>query len=317
MGQFKNLSGQSIGIFNILDKNEDKSNSKRIYWNCICEICKERSIVRSDSLRVLSSCKNCRKNSLVGKTFGELVVTHREYSEQGRMDRWLCKCSCGGESVVRTADLKSGHTSSCGKCLPNKMIGAKIGRLTIKSIEENISGKGKGTYVICDCECGSKNIAIKSTLIGKHTNSCGCIIKEQVGDKVWNYKGGITPIHNYGRTVIASWVRDSFKNVGYKCQISGDSKNLVVHHIYPYSLILKETLLELNTSTSKLIIELNDSGKLEDFKTRLLKNHYKYGLGFVLTRDLHEEFHSAFGKGENGKPPSRKELLEFIKSKKK
>ena len=57
-----------------------------------------------------------KKIDLTGQRFGRLVVI-REYgrSKNGAV-LWLCKCECGNECVVRSANLKNQHTQSCG-CL--------------------------------------------------------------------------------------------------------------------------------------------------------------------------------------------------------
>jgi hypothetical protein len=56
--------------------------------------------------------------NLAGRIFGRLTVIAREGST-GRAPRrplWRCRCSCGGELVVRAASLLAGRTRSCG-CL--------------------------------------------------------------------------------------------------------------------------------------------------------------------------------------------------------
>lgn len=47
-----------------------------------------------------------------GSRFNRLTVMDRT-TRRGRK-AWRCKCDCGGEVVACYADLKSGHTSSCG-----------------------------------------------------------------------------------------------------------------------------------------------------------------------------------------------------------
>lgn len=44
-----------------------------------------------------------------GQKYGKLTCV----SYLGK-SRWLCKCDCGGESTVRSADLTTGNTKSCG-----------------------------------------------------------------------------------------------------------------------------------------------------------------------------------------------------------
>ena len=51
--------------------------------------------------------------NLKGMRFGSLVVLSRS-ENQGKNVRWLCKCDCGAETVVRACHLKSGAVVSCG-----------------------------------------------------------------------------------------------------------------------------------------------------------------------------------------------------------
>jgi len=55
--------------------------------------------------------------NLTGKVFGKLTVIEQssvKIQPHGRT--WLCSCRCGGEIIVRTGDLMSGHTSGCSLC---------------------------------------------------------------------------------------------------------------------------------------------------------------------------------------------------------
>lgn len=60
------------------------------------------------------------KQDLTGMRFGALVVIKEGEpllnSKGYRLIRWDCLCDCGNEVTVRPADLKRGHTISCG-CL--------------------------------------------------------------------------------------------------------------------------------------------------------------------------------------------------------
>jgi len=62
---------------------------------------------------------------LTGKKFGKLTVVERadEYvSPSGqRHIRWLCKCDCGNNVIVKGNSLKSDNTKSCG-CLSSETI---------------------------------------------------------------------------------------------------------------------------------------------------------------------------------------------------
>ena len=50
---------------------------------------------------------------LTGMTFGQLTVIERAENTKDGKARWLCRCTCGNECVVRAKDLKRGQ-KSCG-----------------------------------------------------------------------------------------------------------------------------------------------------------------------------------------------------------
>ena len=78
------------------------------------------------------------RNDLTGKTFGQLTAVKAVAKEGSRKHFWLCRCSCGSETVVEESHLKSGHTKSCGcyrRMLPRKrqhdLTGRRYGRLLV------------------------------------------------------------------------------------------------------------------------------------------------------------------------------------------
>ena len=59
---------------------------------------------------------------MVGKRFGRLIVIKRIYpNTKNREKRWLCKCDCGDEKIVRGWSLRNGDTQSCG-CLQKEVM---------------------------------------------------------------------------------------------------------------------------------------------------------------------------------------------------
>lgn len=57
--------------------------------------------------------------SLIGETFGQLLVLSLADKSSTGLIRWRCRCSCGNIRVCCAADLKRGHTTSCG-CVHRK-----------------------------------------------------------------------------------------------------------------------------------------------------------------------------------------------------
>lgn len=61
---------------------------------------------------------------LTGQRFGRLTVVKRveDYvSPRGyKKTQWLCKCECGGTTIVGASSLRAGHVKSCGCIVKNK-----------------------------------------------------------------------------------------------------------------------------------------------------------------------------------------------------
>lgn len=51
--------------------------------------------------------------NLAGRRFGRLTAIERVASPKAQA-QWRCVCDCGKETVVRSQDLRNGHTKSCG-----------------------------------------------------------------------------------------------------------------------------------------------------------------------------------------------------------
>jgi hypothetical protein len=64
------------------------------------------------------------KNKIVvGQKFGRLTVLFEAYV-RNRAKYWFCLCDCGNTKVIRTGNLKSGTSKSCG-CLQKELLSEK------------------------------------------------------------------------------------------------------------------------------------------------------------------------------------------------
>lgn len=63
-----------------------------------------------------------RFSSLENVQFSRLLVLKRHGKTPAGKRTWLCKCSCGNETVQTTGDLRSGRVVSCG-CFSKERIG--------------------------------------------------------------------------------------------------------------------------------------------------------------------------------------------------
>ncbi len=68
-----------------------------------------------------------------GDVFGKLTLIKHAYSlkrKDGKSGErvWLCKCECGKTVEVRSSNLKSGNTKSCGCWHSEKTVESNIKR---------------------------------------------------------------------------------------------------------------------------------------------------------------------------------------------
>lgn len=234
------------------------------------------------------------------------------------------------------------HKDCCKKCSPlkhKKVMMDKYGvesPMHLENVKSNVSNSLKMDFDYIKSEFAKRGykviskeyidahslldvVCLKHNTLNKinwnhfqRRHGIGCIkcIKEQISkenSRLW--KGGITPLHNYLRKKIEPWKTDSMKCCGFKCVVS--RKNFdVIHHLYGFSEILKETMDNLNIPICEEINQYTDV-ELKLIEGECLKLHYKYGLGVCLTEDIHKEFHSIYGQ----KNFTINDFKEFIKIK--
>jgi hypothetical protein len=57
-----------------------------------------------------------------GKRYGRLLVLHKASADGRKGTRWVCRCDCGTQTIVRRGtELRRGDTRSCG-CLHSDII---------------------------------------------------------------------------------------------------------------------------------------------------------------------------------------------------
>ena len=113
------LTGQKFNKLTVMHRGERKK-ADAVTWVCRCD-CGTETLATTNELRSghKKSCGCLKKlphaDNLKGMRFGRLVVMKRVgTSLNDRHSIWRCKCDCGKKTDVRSCDLKSGNTKSCG-----------------------------------------------------------------------------------------------------------------------------------------------------------------------------------------------------------
>lgn len=133
---------------------------------------------------------------------------------------------------------------------------------------------------------------------------------ERIGHNGSNWQGGKTHLRSFLSKQIRDWKIKSAKEYNYLCAITGDSFQCV-HHLYPFSYILKETLDNLGYTS-----RLSGNYSLDELKfivIEFIRLHDVYPLGIPLTKKIHRLFHNVFGL-RNNTPSQFYEFVEKIRS---
>lgn len=155
---------------------------------------------------------------LIGQKFGLLTVVERDFNRKGGY--WLCKCDCGNPQLisVRGSNLKSGNSKSCG-CLSRAKSKAKAEDLTgrvfnhLTVIERDLSKKG--TYWLCQCDCGNPILtsARARNLKNGNTKSCGCLRGKNLKERLIDLTG-----QKFGKLTVLEQSFTKNGRIYWKCQ---------------------------------------------------------------------------------------------------
>lgn len=121
----ENLTGQRFGKLIVLRKSEEKGKQGNTSWDCVCDCGNHTKVITSllKNGNTKSCC--CKRNiDLTGQRFGKLIVLRKSGKNRHYHTIWDCVCDCGNSTKVKTSNLNSGNTKSCG-CLTLEMIGDK------------------------------------------------------------------------------------------------------------------------------------------------------------------------------------------------
>lgn len=122
-----------------------------------------------------------KRLDLTKQQFGFLTAIE---PDKNNKNKWICECKCGNIKSVLTADLKRGHTKSCG-CFQKQqtslhslidLTGQFFGELEVLERDLNFQGHGVSARWICKChKCGNIKSILGDSLKNKKIISCGCL----------------------------------------------------------------------------------------------------------------------------------------------
>lgn len=176
---------------------------------------------------------------LTGKKFGKLTALQR-LPNQGRRTIWECKCECGNIVSVRTENLRSGHTTSCG-CKtrePSKrfidLTGLQFGEWTV------LAKAARESYWKCRCSCGVEREVYAPSLKKGVSLSCGHLSKNQIRKPIIG--------NRYGKLIVLSQFK---KDNDWYCECQCDCGNKTI--------VKRQNLTSKNTQSCGCIISKGEA----------------------------------------------------------
>lgn len=177
-GPQDDLTGRTFGDLLVLGLAGKDKNSRYV-WNCKCK-CGRNIDVPGYRLKngAVTSCGHCKDVSY-GERYGKLTVIERstKKSSSGAY-LWKCICDCGSIVYVTNANLKRGHTKSCGHCSNalsgprENLTGKTIGKLKVLGLTAGRDQRGR-YYYNCKCSCGNFATISAENLKKGTVTSCG------------------------------------------------------------------------------------------------------------------------------------------------
>lgn len=220
-GEFAKLAGVSVTTLQRWDRDgiliADRSvTGRRVYTEEHLDRVNINRLGKAAQMLSVKEVKN-KKNrvgrpgiDLTDRYFGELHVLCRDndfvYSNGRRDVMWKCECSCGNVKSIRTSNLTSGGTISCG-CMRSgrrydtsdtykrkvshsvllkteAMVGSYFGSWYVDSVAyETCNGSDTKIRLNCICKCGVARKVLRSSLMNGTSLSCGCHRREVLRER--------------------------------------------------------------------------------------------------------------------------------------
>jgi hypothetical protein len=122
----------------------------------------------------------------LGQRWGRLRIVGTLQADGSTQIVAVCLC---GEVVCATAlMLRAAPERLCPSCTPmparlpaDMARGQQWGRLTIVGYVSRAQGHSRRTYVVAQCQCGTRHTVRPDHLRNRDSSSCGCLRRARIG----------------------------------------------------------------------------------------------------------------------------------------
>ena len=283
------LTGQRFGRLVVVSYNEEISKQKkRNYWNCKCD-CGNEKVIRGDHLSGKNNTQSCGCYNIektkekwqdeefrqMQKEKGSKMLKEKWKNEEYRkMKRETCSKQL--KEQWQDEEFRQMQKEKGSKMLKEQWQDEEFRQMQKELSSKRLKEKWKNE----EYSSKMKNILCKG-----------------------NYKGGITPITNYLRTlpVVSQWRKDTYTRENNRCQLTGKKVhggNSDVHHLKAFSTIVLEAHKLYNIQVKSQVKDYTkeELHKLEGYVTNW---HKDTSNAVLLSEEVHDLFHNLYGYGDN------------------
>ena len=192
-------------------------------------------------------------------------------------------------SVTKPVDLENVfHKSSCAITQHANPLGLRSSIFFTQEDEKFIADN----YLTMSDEDIGKQLRGKSRYVVKWKRDRMRLYHPKAVAKI-----GYENLSKYIRHHNIEWKRDSMKVCSYKCAISG-GRFQDIHHLYGMNMILQQVINEMGIPED-FDVNAADKYTLERILCRFCALQGRYGAGVCLSHEIHMQFHTEYGFGNN------------------
>ena len=188
------ITGQRFGRLTAIEFSHKEG--RRHYWVFMCDCGTKKAILKASVMNNRTTSCGCYNREVVSKNqakdlsnqrFGRLVAIEATGKDKHGVIIWKCQCDCGNTRVVRSRNLLSGNTKSCGcyssevasKTATKDLKNQRFGRLVaIEHTKKRDDIRSRSLMWKCQCDCGNTCEVLTHLLLSGNTVSCGCYGRE-------------------------------------------------------------------------------------------------------------------------------------------
>ena len=265
-----------------------------------------------------------------GMRIGRWIVVEDGYIVENRVTKIKVRCTCGSEveKYLAMGDLKKNTSLSCGCYFKENSSKIHKGKTISKEQREQHSqrmmGEGNPMYGKPCSDERKENIskARKGKCTGENHWNYGKHESEETkrkqsearkgkytGENSSSWKGGITAIENYLRSLTTQWDRNVRQYYNKQCVLTGVKctiKNSTVHHLYGFNMIVQDAHDKYNIQVKPQVKDYT-SEELKLLENYVAEWHRDTSNGVLLSKEVHYLFHHCkdedgnvlYGKGSN------------------